>query len=344
MQTIGSADPSPKPLEKLIRLAIPAALIYGGIMLFNAFAPTLIEFFNNFWHIVWVGAPAVFLSLYVLQNPTFLWMGYKTLCRKITSFFIKLDPLSFMDRYVDLLKEKRKGLQLSKTNLKAKKIELERECERLKGEITDDLKMAKAAQATGDRQLASHKSSLAATLTGSYNLYVPILQKMETNLKFLDELDENWGFSIEKLSLTVEAKRKEFNMLKTMAKALGAAEEFAKGDTEANRIYKESVQALEENVTKKLAYIEEFENNSKGVMKSMNLEKQMMSDEGLDLLSRYEQNGSVFLDQDYSKFEIKIDPSTDLFSKSNANAAKTNFSSNQKTTATNGEFGDFLKK
>jgi hypothetical protein len=343
MQTIGSADPSPKPLEKLIRLAIPAALIYGGIMLFNAFAPTLIEFFNNFWHIVMVGAPAVFLSLYVLQNPTFLWMGYKTLCRKITSFFIKLDPLSFMDRYVDLLREKRKGLQLSKTNLKAKKIELERECARLKSEITEDLKMSKAALITGDKQLAGHKSGLAATLKGSYDLYTPILAKMETNLTFLNELDENWGFSIEKLSLTVEAKRKEFVMLKTMAKALGAAEEFAKGDTEANRIYKESVAALEENVTRKLAYIEEFENNSKGVMKSMNLEKQMMNDEGLDLLSKYEKEGSVFLNDDYSKFEMKIDPTTDLFSKSNANAknAFANTASNNMATT---EFGNFLKK
>lgn len=344
MQTLGSSEPAAKPLEKVIRLAIPAAMIYGGIMLFNAFAPTLIEFFNNFWHIVIVGAPAVFLSLYVLQNPSLIWMGYKTLCHKITSFFIKLDPLSFMDRYVDLLKEKRKGLQLSKTNLKAKKIELERECTRLKTEITDDLKMSKAAQQTGDTQLASHKAGLAATLKGSYELYVPILRKMETNLKFLDELDENWGFSIEKLSLTVEAKRKEFVMLKTMAKALGSAEEFAKGDTEANRIYKESVAALEENVTKKLAFIEEFENNSKGVMKSMNLEKQMMSDEGLDLLAKYEKQGGVFLDDDYSKFEMKIDPSTDLFSKSNANAQNSYANANANTNAKTQEFGDFLKK
>lgn len=343
MQTIGTGDPKPNFMEKIIRLAIPAGLIYGGIKLFNAFAPTLIDFFNNFWHIVIVGAPAVFLILYVLQNPTFLWMGYKTLCRKITSFFIKMDPLSFMDRYVDLLKEKQKGLKESKEKLKAKKIELERECARLKAEITEDLNMAKAAQKTGDDQMASHKSGLAATLNGSYNLYVPILKKMETNLEFLNKLDENWGFSIEKLSLTVEAKRKEFTTLKTMAQALGSAEEFAKGDTEANRIYKESVAALEENVSKKLAFIEEFQSNSQGVMKSINLEKQMMSDEGLDLLAQYEANGTVFLSDDYSKFEMKIDPSTDLFSKAN-NKSTANFNSTSTTTKKSSEFSGFLKK
>jgi len=345
MQTIGSSggDPKPNMLEKLIRLAIPAGLIWGGIKLFNAFAPTLIEFFNNFWTLALVGVPAAALVLYVMQNPTFIWMGYKTLCRKLTSFFIKMDPLSFMDRYVDLLREKRKGLQKSKTDLKAKKIEMERDIQALKKGIDEKMRISKAAMNTGDKETAEHQSSMASIDVGSVNLYTPILKKMTSNLEFLDKLDENWGRSIEKLSHTVEAKRKEFITLKTMAKALGAAEEFAKGDTEANRIYKESVIALEENVTKKLAFIEEFESNSKGVMKSMAVEKQMMSDEGLELLARYEATGTVFLTEDYSTFEMKIDPEKDLFSKINNNAKPGNYNTSKSTAGSN-EFSDFLKK
>jgi len=341
MQTIGSGEPKPHWMEKIIRLAIPAGLIWGGIKLFNAFAPTLIEFFNNFWHIVLVGAPAVFLTLFVLQNPTFLWMGYKTLCRKITSFFIKMDPLSFMDRYVDLLKMKRKGLQASKTSLNANKIQLERDMADLKKNIDEKMRMSKAAKNLGDTEEASHQAGIAMTDKGSYDLYAPILHKMESNLVFLTKLDENWGRSIEKLSHTVEAKRKEFTTLKKMAKALNFAEEFAKGDTEANRIYKESVLALEEKVTQSLAYIEQFETDSKGVMKSIDLEKQMQNDEGLEMLAQYEQNGSLFLDEDYSKYRMEIDPNKDLFSKANANA-KNNFADASKNKST--EFSSFLKK
>ena len=341
MQTIGSGEPKPHWMEKVIRLAIPAGLIYGGIKLFNAFAPTLIEFFNNFWHVVLIGAPAVLLVMFILQNPTFLWMGYKTLCRKITSAFIKMDPLSFMDRYVDLLKIKRKGLQASKTNLKANKIQLERDMAELKKNIDEKMRMSKAAKNMGDNEEASHQAGLAMTDKGSFDLYAPILRKMETNLAFLDKLDENWGRSIEKLSHTVEAKRKEFTTLKTMAKALNCAEEFAKGDTEANRIYKESVLALEEKVTQSLAYIEEFETNSKGVMKSIDIEKQMSQDEGLELLAQYEKNGSLFLEEDYSKFQMQINPTADLFAKANAQAKTPSF--NTTKTGSN-EFSDFLKK
>lgn len=348
MQTLGSGESKPNLLEKIIRLAIPAGLIYGGIKLFNAFAPTLIEFFDNFWHILWVGAPAVFLMLYVLQNPTLIWMGYKTLCRKITSIFIKMDPLSFMDRYVDLLKEKRKGLKENKVNLNAKKIELGRTIDDLDKNIKENMRMAKAAKSINDMQLAAHKASLAATDKNSYELYIPIYKKMENNLAFLDKLDENWGMSIEKLEHTVEAKRKEFITLKTMAKALGAAAEFAAGDTEANRIYKESVLALEANVTKKIAFIEEFESNSKGIMKSLDLEKQMMNDEGMELLNRYEADGSVFLNEDYSKFEIgPIPQGKDLFSSVNNNKStiKNSYSEQAVNTNTNdSEFNDFFKK
>ena len=343
MQTIGNGAPKAHWMEKLIRLAIPAGLIYGGIKLFNAFSPTLIEFFDNFWHLVWVGAPAVLLALYVMQNPTFIWMGYQTLCRKITSFFIKMDPLSFMDRYVDLLRIKRKGLQKNTTDLNANKIALERDMAQLKANIDEKMRMSKAAKALGDNEEAAHQASIAMTDKGSFDLYAPILRKMEANLEFLKKLDSNWGRSIEKLSHTVEAKRKEFTTLKTMAKALNCAAEFASGDTEANRIYKESVLALESQVTKSLAYIEEFETNSKGVMKSIDLEKQMQSDEGLELLAEYEKNGSLFLDEDYSKFEIKIGPNTDLFAKAN-NAKKTTYSSTSTPTNGTSEFGSFLKK
>lgn len=340
MQTIGTGEGTPHWLEKVIRLAIPAALIYGGIKLFNAFAPTLIEFFSNFWTVVAIGAPAVFLALYVVQNPTFLWMGYKTLCRKITSFFIKMDPLSFMDRYVDLLKEKRKGLKESKGALNAKKIELEREIENLKSQINDFLKIAKAAKATGDMNTAGQKSSLAGLKQQSLQLYLPILDKMKANLAFLEKLDENWGMSIEKLSMTVDTKRKEFQMLKDTAKALGAAKEFASGDTEANRIYQESLLALEENVTKKIAFIQEFETDSKGVMKSIDIEKQMMNDEGLELLSKYEEQGNrLFLSEDYSKYEMKIDEGTDLFAKANTSKKVV-----PPTTVGGSEFSSFLKK
>lgn len=323
MQTLGTGESKPVWLEKIIRLAIPAAVIYGCIKVFNMFAPDLITFFDNFWHIVLVGGPAVLLVLYVLQNPMFLWMSYKTLCRKLTAFIIKMDPLSFMDKYVEMLNEKRKGLQKNKENLKAKQIELKREMENIKTSIEEQMNRSKAAMQIGKKEQAAHEASMAATDKETLELYMPIYKKISTNLEFLDKLDENWGRSIEKLTHTVERKRKEYKMLKDTAAALGLAQEFAKGDTEANRIYKESVAALEESVTKKLAFIEEFEGNSKGIMDSIELDKTIMNNQGLEMLEEYQKNGGLFLSEDYSTFEIKVPQGKDLFGKQQPDAILT---------------------
>lgn len=343
MQTLGSSAGKPNWLEKLFRIAIPAALIWGGIKLFNAVAPSLLEFFDNLWKVALVGVPTAFILLWIISNPTLIWMSYKTLCRKLSSFIIKMDPLSFMDRYVDLLKKNRQELQKTKQSLNADKIELEREIKALKENVDKNMKMAKAALGIGQKDEASHHSNMASTDKKSMELYLPIYKKLESNLEFLSKLDENWGRSIESLSHTVKQKRREYEMLAKMAKALGKASEFAKGDTEASRIYAESVLALEQNVSAKISFIEEFMSNSKGAMKSMDLEKQMMNEEGLSMLDEYMKNGSAFLDEDFQKFEINVNDNQDLFSKPKASPTLNTSYNDHGVSEKKNEF-DFLKK
>ena len=336
MQTFQNKDGKPVPLEWFMRIAIMGALIFGGIKLFNLVAPTLIEAFKNFWILALVGIPAIALVTYIISNPMVIWMGYKTLCRKLTSFFIKMDPISFMERYVDLLLEKRKGLQKSKENLLAKYKMLEREIDTLKKDADDKMKLARAAKNLGDEDTAALKSSMAAENIQSIDLYKPLYNRMKQNIDFLEKLDSNWGRSIEKLQFTVSRKKKEWETMNTMAKALGMAEEFAKGDTEASRIYNQSLIALEEKVTTKIAFIEEFENNSKNIMKSLDLEKAVMDEDGMNLLDRYMKDGNLFLEEDYSDCEIKVQQG--MFDA--AGSIKSNFaSSNGKTTSnTTSEF------
>lgn len=296
--TEGRLGPFGKVIEMVFRIGIPAGLIFLGMKLFNFVSPDIIEFFKNLWVIVPTATVTFLIGLYIFQNPMFLWMGYKTLCRKMTSFFIKMDPLSFMDRYIDILLEKRKKLQENKKNLSSKKIELERLMNTLAKDFNEKMRLARASKGTDDEQ-ASHLAGLAAGDKESVDLYKPIFDRIARNLDFLDKLDANWGRSIEKLQATVERKRTEYKTLKVMAAALNMAEsEFIKGDSEAARVYRESVIALEENVTSKLAYIDEFEKSSKDVMKGIDIEKKMMDEDGLSMLDQWENNQSLLLPQE----------------------------------------------
>jgi FtsZ-binding cell division protein ZapB len=285
----------PHWLEKLFRIAIPAALIYGGIKLFNGFAPTIITFFDNVWKIILLGVPLAFLVMWVISNPTLIWMGYKTICRKIASFIVKIDPLAIMDRYLEILKEKKGNLDRTKVKLQGKAEELRRLTAKMVDEASGHAKKGAAAVKLGDQKQASFHGQMAAGAKQSIELYRPIQDRLDRNIKFLSELSENWGYSIQELAGTIERKKTEYKTLRDMARALGQAEEFARGDSEAAQLYYESVRVLEENVTQKIAYIQDFEDRSKTAMKSISLDKQVQMDEGIDIIEQFMQDPNLFL-------------------------------------------------
>jgi hypothetical protein len=317
MQTLSMKNDS-SWLSKVFRIAIPAALIYGGIKLFNAFAPTLIAFFQNIWYCVLLGLPLAFIFIYVISNPKLIWMSYKTLCDKMTGFIIRMDPLSFMQRYIDILQEKLKNLRKSKVFLEGKKIELSRECDTLLKNININLKTAKASKGIND-ELMQHHAYLAESDKETLDTYKPLLQRMENNLTFLEKLDQNWSLSIEKLQHDVNKKKKEYIMLRESAKALGYAEEFAKGNTEESKIYEQSVLALEQKVTQKIAFIEDFEKKSKMTMDKIDIEKNLMNQDGMTLLDEYMNNEQLLLPEGNWSDALVIGETATPIKKNNTN-------------------------
>lgn len=310
-------------LEKVLRLAIPVGLIWGGIKLFNFIAPSIIDFLTNIWVILGIGVPLAMLVLYVMKNPKFIWMSYTNMCRKITAFFVKLDFLSYMDSYVDTLIEKLANLRKSKTFLVGKKVKLENQMNSLVKNIDENLRKAKAAKDLGDKTLSNHHASLASSDRQTYDVYKPMLAKMNANISFLDRLETNWALGIDKLKHEVNRMRTQYETMSEMAKAVGQAEEFANGNTEEARIYKMSVNAFEESLSQKIAAIDEFEKNSKNIMASLDLERKMTENEGTELLDQYIANGSsLFLPE--SDDDLKQFSSVDVSASGNKSAEFSN--------------------
>lgn len=295
MQTFNKAE-KPHWAEYIFRFAIPAGLIFGGIKLFNYIAPDIISFFDSFWKIVALGVPAAMLVLYVISNPKFIWMSYKNLCRKVTGFFIKLDFLSYMESYVEILRTKHANLRKSKTFIMGKRTKLQAKVNDYVKAIDTNLRKGQAARELGDSATAAHLGSLASGDKESLMIYKPMLERLDRNITFLDKLDENWSRGIEKLDHEIKRMRDQYETMKEMAAAVNMAEDFANGNTEEAKLYKMSVEAFQENLSQKIAAIEEFEKNSKQIMSTMDLEKQMEKNDGINMLDQYIANGSsIFL-------------------------------------------------
>lgn len=296
-----STGGKPHPAEYFIRLALTAGVIWGGIKLFNYLSPTLITMFKNIYWLIGLGTPLAFAAFYIISNPTFVWMTVKNISRKITSFLVKLDFLSYMDRYVEILQNKKKNLDGIREKLSGKKKNLERFIEAKKDEIKKNLNLGAAAKRSGEQNQASMYGVKVAADEGTINALLPIYNRADRSLQFMDALSENWGYNIEKLAYQVDNKRKEYEIIKTTYGGLKQAESFINSNDESAKIFAMSLKALEDSITEKLGYIEQFEKDAKPILAGLRVEKQAMSDEGLAKLEEYMKDGKLML-PDYSTF------------------------------------------
>lgn len=273
--------------QKIFAFLLMAAGGFMAVKLINYVAPDIIQLFKNIWWLIGLGLPLFFIISYVVMNPQFVWGLFKTLSWKLTKWFIKMDPLSVMDRYADHLDKKLKSLETTKVNLEGKKIKLGRLIDDLKIKMQEALKKGQAAQKLGNMSVASLEGTKYQTDYNTVNRYSPMYATMEKHLKFLEELAENWRFSNEKLRYTIDAKRTEYETQKEMATAAGLAKEFLRGDTEAAKLYNESIKEFEIQVSSYIAKIEDFDTSTKTIRSSLNIEQQMIKDEGMNAIDKF---------------------------------------------------------
>lgn len=242
------------------------------------------------------GAPLAILVGSILLYPKAWWMGYKSICKGITSWFIKIDPLSYMDRYADYLSEKLDNLNKTKIDLGGRQVAAGRRIDALKKEVEEHKRRGAAAIKMNDQNTASLEGTRLQGALNSIQTYTPNYERMTRSLKFLTEMGDNWGVTIIKLREEIARKREEYEVLRDEAKALGQAEEFLRGDTDAGRIYQESLKELEGRVTRMIAYVDDFEKRAEPILKGIEVDNQMQHDEGIAALEAYMKNSTAELD------------------------------------------------
>jgi hypothetical protein len=283
------------PSEKYVRWIVPIVLIATGVLLFNKVAPTLIKFFDNVVSVMGGLAAAGLATLvvglpllYAYQNPQALSSWWIGTCRKITAAFVKMDPLAFMDAFIAKSIKTLAGLRRVKTILEGKKLKLERTLNELEKSLKTNLSRASAAKSQDKLDAASMLARKARADEESIKLYKPLYDKITKYLVYFDKFDESLANTIEGSKYEVEQKRTEFEMIKEMYKGLSAAEIFINSDNAEVQVFQMAIKALEEDVTHKMAYINDFEKRSKSLIDGIDINKQMMNDEGLKMLEEYD--------------------------------------------------------
>lgn len=281
--------------QKGLAVALMAGTAWLGILAINALAPTILLAMQNIVYLT-IGAVVIGLpALYCITNPLVVWGFFKTLSWNFTKFLIKMDPLSVMDRYVEYLGKKLNGLGEAIETLTGKRDKLERKIDDLNDSVEKNNRFGKAALEQGKKAEAGTYGIKIQTDRSTLNLLMPLKQRADKNLELMQQLSENWATSIEQLKYQIAGKRAEYEIIKETYKGLKTAEDFVNSDSDAAKLYGQGVLELENQVTQKMGYIEEFERKSKSLMSNISIEKQANMDAGLTELQDYMQNGQLML-------------------------------------------------
>lgn len=278
---------------------------YLAVNLLNTVIPPINQLLKNIWTLLLYGVPLTVIAMYVVSNPLFIWGLFKTLSWKLTAWIVKQDPLSVMDRYVDYLTDKLRSLHGTINILRGKKEKLDRNVSELEKKIKENLRLGEAALKRNESQAASTFGVKIQTDKNTMMILKPLQSRVNKSLDFLQALSENWEFGIEKLKYQIHGKRTEYEIIKETHRGLKNAEDFINSDSEAAKLYGYGLKALEESVTQKVGYIEEFHRKSKNIMSAISIEKQAIHDEGLKELEMYMEDGKLTL-PDFSKLSDEI--------------------------------------
>lgn len=295
----------PNGFQKILSVGLMGAVAFGGVMLFQAIAPFLIDLFQNIIMLALLGAIIGLPTLYLVFNPLVVWGFFKTLSMKLTAFLIKMDPLSVMDRYLDVLKENKANLERVEAVVSGKEIKISRKIKELNDGIADAKKYAQAALANQDEEQAGVYGSRYSALKESINMLTPMHNELKDNLNFLNKLSKNWGVAITKIGDQIAIKRDLYETLKETVGALRSTEDFINSDTEQGRLFGMSLKAFEDSVTSKMGYIAEFEKKANPILKKIELERTADSQQGLLELKQMFSD-DLFLPTSFKDEPVKI--------------------------------------
>ena len=281
--------------QKGIALILLVATLTAVVVGVNAITPAIVAFCTNIWKILLIGTPTLFALVYIAKNPFLIWSMYKTLSWNLTKFAISLDKLSVMDRYADYLELKAKKMQKRILTLNTYKISVGRKIEKAKQDMADNLKRGDSALRQGQKAVASSNGVMANADKQTIAAFQPLYDRIDKEVVGFQEVLENWLLSITNIRYVNERKRTEYETLKEAAKICGEADEFLHGDTEAAKIYNESIRQMEEDMSGYTATIDQFDAAAKPILDSARVDKQMNLDEGLKALEEYRTNGSLML-------------------------------------------------
>ena len=209
--------------------------------------------------------------------------------------FIKIDPISVLKVYIDDLKKNLEKMGKQMGMLKKQMHQLNEVIFNNKKELEDNLNKASEARDGNKTDVMILKSRRAGRLKESNIKLEELYTKMEVLYRVLDKMERNSRIMMEDIQDQVNIKERERNAMRASHSAMRSAMDIIKGDKDKRAIFDMALEAVADDVSRKVGEMERFMDISENFMKSIDLRNGIFEEEGLNMLEKWEKESGSFL-------------------------------------------------
>jgi hypothetical protein len=263
METSASSTPKPgrtfwqRPEGKVgggIVAAIGAALAYA----FVRALPTLIQIAENTLYLAGlIGVLAViYCMVFVWERPrTLLFYGLQMISRWITGNFVELDPVAILKSFVRQMEKRREVIRDRLGRIVGVRRMVEAKIARSEKERQDALRLAKAAQGTGDEDGLNAHAEIAARRARDIEEYRSMQEQMANIEKLLQRVLRRADYHIQ----TAEDEANQLADKHTITGAVASATQAAQGifgDTDLAEVRDMAAARIRDDYEKRLGELQ----------------------------------------------------------------------------------------
>jgi hypothetical protein len=199
--------------------------------------------------------------LYMFVDPkmrSLIWYMYKSTMRKITSFFVTVDPINILKSYAESLGDNLKKMGKQINQLRAQMHKLNETIYKNNQEIHTNLQLASEAKDKQKEKTMILKSRKAGRLKESNMKLQNLHSKMEVMYRVLSKMFENSEILKEDIEDQVEIKVQERKAIHASHGAMKSAMNIMSGSNDKRMVFEEALEAIAEDVGSKVGEMERF--------------------------------------------------------------------------------------
>lgn len=290
-----------------------ALLGYGALKGLDVVLPLLERVLENVLYTS-VLAGGVAIVGYLLVNKDFhrlAWYGYKSVMRWVTERFVRIDPIAIMRTYVESLQENLVVITDAIGELKGQARKLDAKIKEATEKQERSMNMAAQAKARGAERGMRTEMALQMRKAGraekSTMTYQGLLNRIRTHISVMEKVQEAAQFMVTDIEDTVEEETEKRRMIQASFKAMKASRRIL-AESQQREMYDMAMESVTNDYYSKLGEIEQFMDDSKHFIATMDLENGVYEADALAKLEEWEKRSSALLEGGTGKTKYRVAP------------------------------------